>query len=98
MALPVEILAEAELEVAEAIRWYSERSTEAPAGFMSELDRGINQIVQAPERWPRYIGGTQRYRLRRFPFYLVYYVRPESIRIIAVAHVSREPGYWSRRS
>jgi plasmid stabilization system protein ParE len=33
----------------------------------------------------------------RFPYRVVYELEPERIRLIAVAHMSRQPGYWKRR-
>ena len=41
-------------------------------------------------------------RLRRtlvpgFPYGLLYSVEPERILIVAVAHLSRRPGYWKSR-
>jgi len=35
--------------------------------------------------------------LRRFPFSVVYKVRPDQIQIVALAHSRRSPGYWSQR-
>jgi hypothetical protein len=36
-------------------------------------------------------------RTRRFPFRVVYELQPDRIWIVAVAHLSRRPGYWTRR-
>lgn len=35
--------------------------------------------------------------LRRFPFSIVYVALTELIYIVAIAHGSREPGYWKLR-
>jgi len=35
--------------------------------------------------------------MRRFPFSIVYYVADDTIRIVAVAHAKRRPGYWRTR-
>ena len=35
--------------------------------------------------------------MKRFPYTIVYTEFAEEILIIAVAHTSREPGYWRRR-
>ena len=42
--------------------------------------------------------GVRTWPLKRFPYTLVYRVAGETITVIAVAHQSREPGYWERRS
>ncbi|MBK7425134.1 MAG: type II toxin-antitoxin system RelE/ParE family toxin [Propionivibrio sp.] len=42
--------------------------------------------------------GTRRqYNFRRFPYSIIYQVTVEELRILAVAHHRRRPGYWSGR-
>jgi hypothetical protein len=41
--------------------------------------------------------GVRRRIVRGFPFALAYLVSGETIRIDAVAHMHRRPGYWRRR-
>jgi hypothetical protein len=35
--------------------------------------------------------------LKRFPYGIVYQIRGDEISIVAVAHLHRQPGYWSER-
>ena len=42
--------------------------------------------------------GRRRYLMKHFPYSLVYTVSSEEIRILAVAHHSRRPGYWASRA
>ena len=84
-------------EAQAAFLWYSERSDAAGDSFMVELDRGIDQILERPQTWPRYLYGTQRYLLRRYPFFVVYRPKAEEVQVIAVAHAKRRPGYWKHR-
>jgi toxin ParE1/3/4 len=73
------------------------RSPKAAARFVLALDEAIDKIREAPERWPSYVSGTRRYRLRRFPYLIVYRLRSEWIEIIACQHARRRPGYWKGR-
>lgn len=98
MALPVELLAEATAEAAEARAWYEARDPAVAADFIRELDAAIAAIADAPDRWPAHRRGTRRYLLRRFPFSIVYTSDADRVRVIAVAHSRREPGYWDRRA
>ena len=41
--------------------------------------------------------GTRRYRVRKFPFALVYKEYADHILVVAVSHFSRKPGYWADR-
>ena len=77
--------------------WYRERSESAGAAFVAELDRAVEQIASAPERWARHTHGTRRYLLRRFPFAVIYRVGSAEAEIIAVAHGRRRPNYWQGR-
>lgn len=83
-------------ESAAAELWYREHSDTAAAAFVAELDRAVEQIGSAPERWPRHARGTRRFLLRRFPFAVIYRVGTE-VEVIAVAHGRRRPQYWKSR-
>ena len=96
--LPIEFHPEAIAEAHEAREWYAERSEAAAARFMDELDVAIDAIQRSPERMAKYLHGTQRYLLKRFPYILVFRITDELIEVIAVAHGRRRPGYWRRRA
>jgi toxin ParE1/3/4 len=80
-----------------SLHWYRQRSVRAGEAFLDELDEAIETILRAPERWPIDASGLRRYRLRRFPFLILYNIKPSIVQIIAVAHASRNPGYWKYR-
>jgi plasmid stabilization system protein ParE len=88
----------AALEEAEAARdWYAERSLVASKAFVSELIHAVEQLAEAPDRWPQYEAGTRRYVFPRFPFSLIYRILDKQIQIVAVAHAKRKPEYWKDR-
>ncbi len=88
----------AAVEEAQAARqWYATRSQSAADSFLAELDRGIEAVALAPERWPPFVHGTRRYLFQRFPFQLVYRVVNASVQVVALAHGRRRPGYWKLR-
>jgi hypothetical protein len=41
--------------------------------------------------------GVRQKVLHRFPFALIYEIDADEIRVFAVAHHSRRPGYWRDR-
>ncbi len=77
--------------------WYRERSSAAATDFIAELHRATEIIREAPERWPVGRNSTRRFLLRKFPFAIIYSEQELAIKIWAVAHGSRRPGYWKRR-
>ncbi len=88
---------EAWLELEAADDWYRQRSPEASVRFLAAIYDGLETIVQSPRRWPRYVHGTRRFILYRFPFSVVYVDEPTVVSIVAIAHSKRRPGYWRDR-
>lgn len=84
-------------EAAAAAEWYRQRNDIAGAAFLAEPDRAVENIAEAPGRWPQYLHGTRRFLLRRFPFSVVYRQAPDRIEVVAVVHGRRRPGYWKNR-
>ncbi len=93
----VQVHPKAVAEAREAAAWYRERSASAADAFLSELDRAVERIAEAPEMPPRYVGGTRRFLLRHFPYSLVYREKAGTIEVVAIAHARRKPEYWKGR-
>src|SRR5262245_56485244 len=96
--IPLRFHPEAERELLEAQAWYRQRSEVAAQAFTLEIDRALNAIAAAPERWPLRPRGERRFILSTFPYAVLYRVRQDAIFITAVAHQRRRPGYWQRRT
>jgi plasmid stabilization system protein ParE len=56
-------------DVKSAVAWYRKRSRKAAVDFIEELDRAVDTIRDAPERWPIGNNNTRRFLLWRFPFH-----------------------------
>jgi toxin ParE1/3/4 len=85
------------LEIEGGDEWYAQRSAQASTDFVADVFSAIENICEAPRRWPKYLHGTRRFVLGRFPFSIVYLDTAEFVNIVAVAHSKRKPGYWKRR-
>jgi plasmid stabilization system protein ParE len=88
---------EAKEEAALAGEWYFSHDPVAGVRFLGALRRAVERVVETPLSWPRYIGRTRFVRLRRFPYIVVYRVTRKTLKVIAIAHTSRKPGYWKSR-
>ncbi|HKW15988.1 MAG TPA: type II toxin-antitoxin system RelE/ParE family toxin [Terriglobales bacterium] len=89
---------EAAAEYDAAFDWYRQQSPDAARKFDAEVEHALLQVVQGPKRWTSGRFNTRRYLLRRFPFLLIYREQGrDSIQIVALAHTSRKPGYWTER-
>ena len=73
---------------------------EAPAvveAFQEELIRTVGFIEAHPEAAPAERASVRCKLLMRFPYELYYVVEPDRLRVLAVAHQRRRPGYWIDR-
>jgi plasmid stabilization system protein ParE len=85
-------------EIIESVqRYLSEAGAIHAAGFETEVEHAIKVLVRLPELGTRGIRNTRSMPLRRYPYSLHYRIEPDLIRILAVAHHSRRPGYWKKR-
>lgn len=88
---------EAREEFRNAIRWYRARNLLASSEFRLTVSSAIRLITESSQRWPKYLRGTRRLVMRRFPFSVVYLDEPDLVIIAAIAHSKRRPGYWKDR-
>ncbi len=86
----------AEAELNEASDFYDLQSPGLGDGFVDDVEHALEQIRAFPEAAP-VSGGYRRRLLSRFPYALVYSVREDEIRVMAVAHLRRRPFYWRGR-
>jgi plasmid stabilization system protein ParE len=96
-ARPGRLHAMARKEIEAADEWYLARNLNASREFLADLDAAVEEILRAPHRWAKYLYGTRRFVLQRFPFSVVYLDDPDLVIIVAVAHSRRKPGYWKDR-
>jgi len=98
----VEFAPAARAEFDAAVDQYEEQRSGRGLRFNAAVERTVKLIVKFPEIGPMFPGvradlGVRRRVVRGFPFVLAYRVQPDRIRIDAVAHMHRRPGYWRRR-
>ena len=55
------------------------------------------QIGEHPLSGAEYMRNSRRVVLTGFPYVIIYRVLAGEVRIIAVAHTSQRPGYWTGR-
>lgn len=99
----VRILEEASQEAIEAAAWYEYEQPGLGAEFFAAVDAAIDVIEEnfiPLSPLPEEAGdtGAKRLILERFPYDLITIELTEEAVVIAVAHHSREPGYWRERS
>lgn len=89
---------QARLELIDATRWYLDEGGPTVAEqFEAAIERALRLLDLMPQLGSPSFPGVRTWALKRFPYTLVYRVQGEVIAVIAVAHQSREPGYWVGR-
>ncbi|WP_435626458.1 type II toxin-antitoxin system RelE/ParE family toxin [Candidatus Ferrigenium straubiae] len=89
---------EALAEVEEATRWYRDNGGTLPSrAFIQELRRIAQLAAEQPGIGASGQHGTTRLYFKRFPYTLVFRIQGSFVRVIAVAHQRRRPGYWAER-
>jgi plasmid stabilization system protein ParE len=89
-------------ELAEAVLWFEARRQGLGSEFLDEVEATLPLIGRRPGSFPRLEDvhpalEIRRALLPRFPYALVFLVREEEVRVLAVAHAKRRPGYWLSR-
>jgi plasmid stabilization system protein ParE len=88
----------AEQELVEAARHYAQRGGLALGeAFIGEFERCSALLAERPGLGAPFRGTIRRLPMRRFPYSLFYDVRSATLRILAIAHQRRRPGYWVGR-
>ncbi|MFT3882741.1 MAG: type II toxin-antitoxin system RelE/ParE family toxin [Gemmatales bacterium] len=93
----IEIIDEASNEIDEAFDWYLKRSIRAASEFQRRLKNALMQIDASPWLGTLFTEDAYWVRIKKYPYLLIYQNRTPIIRVIAVAHQSRRPGYWVKR-
>jgi plasmid stabilization system protein ParE len=93
----VRFLTAAQRELDDAVAWYNDQVAGLGLEFLDELDRAVRRVVEFPLSFPEIERGIRRCRLGRFPYGLIYGVDDETIVVVAVAHLHRQPRYWIGR-
>ncbi len=102
MTRRVRIEPEAAAELAEAALWYENQRVGLGSEFLDSVDLALSRL----DRWPH--AGVaipdlpvelevRRVPAGRYPYHLIYLLAADTIRILAIAHDRRMPGYWQSR-
>lgn len=85
-------------ELLEAAQWYlADGGPVVAEKFEWAVQRALDLLQFMPQLGRPSYPAVRTWALKRFPYTLVYSVEGELITVVAVAHQSREPGYWRGR-
>ena len=90
---------EAEIELGDAANYYATHASKVIAtAFLFEFKRVRDLLIENQRRGSRRQDGLRTYHFNRFPYSVIYEEnQTDGPQIFAIAHQSREPGYWIDR-
>jgi len=95
--MKIEFLPPARAELTDAISYYNTQSEGLGYEFAAEIKRTLGRIAQYPDAWFKLSKRTRRCRTNRFPYGVIYQIREDTLLIVAIMHLSREPESWKSR-
>lgn len=87
----------AETELYEALGFLELRAKGLGRRLLNEVRRTAARIAEFPLLGPEIRPGVRKLPVRTFRYSLVYAIDDQGVLILAVAHGSRRPDYWSGR-
>jgi plasmid stabilization system protein ParE len=93
----VRFLRPAEKEMMDAAHYYELQAAGLGLAFIDKLDSAIQDIAEAPDRWPIIRSNIRRRLVHRFPYGIMYRIDLDEVLILATMHLHRHPDYWIDR-
>jgi toxin ParE1/3/4 len=94
---PAEFHPQTEAEFAGHVDFYWERAPGLPAEYAAAVEEALTFIRTRPGAGAPVRGMLRSWRVRRFPYNIIYREEPERIYVLALAHHRRRPEYWRGR-
>ena len=93
---------DAEDELDAAATWYERQRPGLGHDFIDEIGRCLTRVTEAPGSFsllPSFPQGLEvrRAAVNRFPYAVLFLDQPKVVRVLAIAHQRRKPGYWRGR-
>ena len=95
--MKVRFLPAAGAELDEAVAHYNGLAPGLGRELVIEVRQGLALMVEFPDAWHKLGPRVRRFRLKRFPYGVIYAALPSEIVVIALMNLRRKPGYWKNR-
>ena len=87
----------AQVELDEAFRYLEAEQAGLGYRFTADIDEALGRIRMHPQAWHPLGHNLRRCHLRHFRYGVIYRIRGDQAEVVAIAHDSRELGYWRDR-
>jgi plasmid stabilization system protein ParE len=102
MKKAVRLEPDAEDELDAAAAWYERQRPGLGQDFIDEIARCLTRVTEAPHSFSLLPSARRELEIRRaavhrFPYAVLFLDQTKAVRVLAVAHQRRRPGYWRGR-
>src|SRR6266581_258021 len=102
MTVSLRFHTEALAEIRDTALWYEQERSGLGEEYLAALRTQLEELARDRSLGSRLPGSSRsspvrRILLPRFPYAVLFIVRESEIRVIAVMHGKRKPGYWLGR-
>ncbi|MDP1648572.1 MAG: type II toxin-antitoxin system RelE/ParE family toxin [Rubrivivax sp.] len=95
--MKVRFLPAAEIEFIKELAYYSKTRPGSAAKFEASVEAAAHMAMRHPQGGAPSYKETRTFRVKGFPFSLVYRASVHEVLVIAIAPHSKEPNYWASR-
>jgi len=93
----VKFLSVAEQEFIEAVDYYNDQCQGLGYEFAAEISSTMERIVRFPRAWIKISPRARRCLTNKFPFGVLYQICDDTILVVAIMHMKRDPIHWQER-
>lgn len=84
-------------DVTAAADWYDERQIGLGGAFVESVRVAVENILATPERPSTVDYGLRYWRIRRFPYVVLYDVTNVEVLVVGVMHTAQDAAKWLKR-
>ncbi len=86
-----------EADLMESYDYYEQQLNGLGAEFLLSVEAVLYQIERSPLHFQKVYKNKRKVNLKRFPFGIFYVVSKETVLILAIIHLTRDPKTWKSR-
>lgn len=87
----------AEFELNDAAAFFESKTEGLGVRFLSAVEKAVAHIERHPQASPIIRHDVRRKLVWNFPYSIMFTIKPDHIRILAIANQKRRPFYWRGR-
>ena len=91
---------EFETDLIDSARYFQTQRPALGAEFLDEVEKAVEAIMIAPDRWPARAGGIRRFLVERFPYGIRYRISTsgDTVQFLSILHAARHPKTGGKRT